>query len=220
MTGLMDSATEIDICNHLKLHLKDGHDKGENPFRVYSLLSAYRIFSEIDKIYGWGYYPSSDGKVNTPLLTIKEILRKSFKSRPKEDILFRHKPSVKRSKQNASSRASAGCDNQFDSIHLNPYYRGKIKGRNFCVIDDFNTHGTSCETVRHLLEKAGADKIIFISLGKYKVTYKKYNYTIEGDVFTPNYTYTRNGDFSEDRGVINNDSSNELLKSLRDYFLC
>jgi hypothetical protein len=219
MTGFMDDTSEINISNHLKNHLKDGHDKGENSFRIYSLLSAYRIFPEIDKIYAWGYYPSSNGAVNEPLLAIKEILRKSFKSSPKEDILIRHKPSVKRSRQNAGDRASAGCDNQFDSIYLNPRFRDKIKGRDFCIIDDFSTHGTSCETVRHLLEKAGANKVIFISLGKYKVTYKTYDYAIKGDVFTPNYTYKRNGNFTEKRGVINNDSSSELLTSLRDSFL-
>ncbi|GHC57641.1 hypothetical protein [Ulvibacter litoralis] len=219
MTGLMANSTEIQICNHLKKHLKDGHDEGQNPFRIFSLLSAYRIFPEIDDIYLWACYPTSTGLPDEPLLAIKEILRKSFGSRASKDLFIRHKPSPKRSNQGANTRANQGCDNQFNSIHLNPYYKGKIEGKSICIIDDFSTHGTSCETVRHLLNHAGVSKVVFIALGKYKVTYKTYDYTLSGNVYDSTYTFQRNGTYTENHGVLNNDSSGELLDSLKDSFL-
>lgn len=219
MTGFMRDNNEIEICDHLRNHLKDGFDKGKSPFRIYSLLSIYRIFKEIKDINYWAYYPSSDGKPNDALNSIKDILRKSFGSRTVHDLFIRHKVSVKRNRLAPDVRSLDGCNSQFDSIYLNPYYNGKIKGRNFCIIDDFSTHGTSSETVRHLLKHAGANKVVFITLGKFKYTYKLYDYTLEGDVYSPNYSYTRNGNYTEVRGTINNKNSEEILNSLKDAFL-
>ncbi|MBB1195012.1 hypothetical protein DNC80_15205 [Flavobacterium sp. SOK18b] len=219
MTGQMQDNNEIEICDHLRNHLKDGFDKGKSPFRIYSLLSIYRIFKEIKDINYWAYYPSSDGQPNDALISIKDILRKSFGSRSVHDLLIRHKVSVKRNRLAPGVRSLDGCNSQFDSIHLNPYYDGKIKGRNFCIIDDFSTHGTSSETVRHLLKHAGANRVVFITLGKFKYTYKLYDYTLYGNVYSPNYTYTRNGNYIEVRGTINNKNSEEILNSLKDAFL-
>ncbi|KAF2331496.1 phosphoribosyltransferase [Flavobacterium nitrogenifigens] len=219
MTGQMRDRTEIEICNHLRSHLKAGYEKGKSPFRIYSLLSLYRIFKEIRDINYWACYPSSSGEPNEALISIKEVLRKSFGSRTTQDLLIRHKPSVKRNMLSAGSRVSDGCDSQFDSIHLNPYYKGKIKGKNFCIIDDFSTHGTSSETVRHLLQHEGANKVIFIALGKFKLTYKMYDYSLSGDLYAPAYKYTKNGIYKEISGVINNSGSEELLDSLKDAFL-
>jgi hypothetical protein len=218
MTRMMRDNNEVEICDHLRNHLKEGYEQGKFPFRVYSLLSMYRIFREVMDIDYWGYYPSSDGSHNEALHSIKEILRKSFGSRATKDILIRHTASPKRNRLSSGTRVADGCNSQFDTIHLNPWYRGKIEGKNFCIIDDFSTHGTSSETVRHLLEKEGANKIVFVSLGKFKYTYKEYNYTIDGDVFTPDYTYTKNGTHDEIRGTINPNYSDELMDSLRDAF--
>lgn len=218
MTRIMRNKNEAEICDYLRNHLKEGHEHGKFPFRVYSLLSIYRIFKEVKDIDYWGYYPTSSGEVNEPLLSIKEILRKSFGSRASRDILIRNKPSIKRNRLAPVERANNGCDSQFDSIHLNPWYRERSAEKNFCIIDDFSTHGTSSETTRHLLEHAGANKIVFITLGKFKVTYKKYDYTLTGDVFSPGYEYYRNGNFDEIKGSINQNYSDELMSSLRDAF--
>ena len=218
MTRTMDDKNEVEICDHLRKHLKEGFETGKSPFRIYSLLSMYRIFKEVKDINYWGYYPSSDGKTNDELNEIKEILRKSFGCRSAHDILIRHKASPKRNKQSATLRAKNGCDSQFDTIHLNPWYRGKIGGKNFCIIDDFSTHGTSSETVRHLLKHEGANKVIFISLGKFKFTYKEYDYILDGDVFTPDYTYIKKGNYNEYKGKTNSKYSDELLTSLNDAF--
>lgn len=219
MTGLMSDNNEIEICDHLRHHLKDGYEKGKSPFRIYCLLSIYRIFKEIKDINYWAYYPSSDGEPNDALNSIKDILRKSFGSRATEDLFIRHKASVKRNRLNADIRSLDGCNSQFDSIYLNPYYKNKIKGRNFCIIDDFSTHGTSSETVRHLLKHEGANRVVFITLGKFKYTYKIYNYSLQGNVYSSEYTYTREEGYTEVRGTINNHYSEDFLNSLKDAFL-
>ena len=66
----------------------------------------------------------------------------------------------------------------------------KSEGRfNVCIFDDYMTHGNSFNAVRNLLEKLGANKIIFVSIGIFRSTFQGRDYTITGDVFGPDYTY-------------------------------
>ena len=218
MTNKMGNQNVAEICNTLRSHLKNGTEKGKSAFGIYFLLSMYRIFKEVKDIDYWGYYPSSDGEPNDSLLTIKELLRKSFGSRVSKDVLIRHKASEKRHKLTRSQRISEGCSSQFDTIHINKYFKNKIKDKNFCIIDDFSTHGTSSETVRNLLKRAGAKKIIFVCLGKFYLTYKKYDYTLEGDFFKTDYSYQLVGSFQEINGTINHSYSKDLLKIFERYF--
>lgn len=76
---------------------------------------------------------------------------------------------------------------------VNPYYlKGKkLKGANVCIIDDFTTYGTSCETARILLQNAGVNKVLFIAMGKFGKSYNRYDYTIIGDVFS-GYAFKQN----------------------------
>lgn len=216
MTNRQEDGNVRNICEKFKHYLKDGDDTYRNSFLIYALMSVYRIFKEVQDINYWAYYPSSSTNDNETLKSFKEILRKSFKSNmTDDDLLIRVKDSPQRKKMSEAKRVEDGCDSQFDSITLNPWFQGKIEGKNVCVIDDFTNHGSSCETVRHLLEYAGVAKVIFISLGKFRYDYKKYDYTIKGDVYTK-YGYTRNGGYTLLKGKVNYDSSQELLESLKD----
>lgn len=218
MTNKQEDGDVKKICLKLREFLKDGDDKYKNPFLIYSLMSVYQIFKEVESIKYWGYYPSSTTDENLELKTFKEVLRKSFKSSiTQEDLLIRTSNSPQRKMMSDTARINNGCDSQFDSIIINPWFKGKLKGVNVCIIDDFTNHGSSCETVRHLLEKAGVKKIIFISLGKFRYDYKRFHYELEGDVYkVGGYTYKRTGTYDLIKGKVNNHSSIELLNSLKD----
>jgi hypothetical protein len=216
MTGKQEDLDIKHICLRLKEFLKNGDTSHKNPFLMYALMSVYNIFKEVADIKYWGYYPSSSGNENSELKLFKEILRKSFKSSlTQEDILIRTKKSPPRKLMPEGHRIKNGCNSEFDSIILNPWFKNKIEGENICIIDDFTNHGSSCETVRHLLEKAGVKNIIFISIGKFRYDYKKYNYEIEGDLFSEGgYTYKKISEFELLKGTVNNESSIELLNAL------
>lgn len=220
--GLTNAMTRMEtnpdvraICEKLRGYLKSGLSEFRSPFLIYALVSVYQIFKEVEDINYWGYYPSSTGNENIELKTFKEVLRKSFKSSTKiEDILIRHTKSVARKTLSEGERVANGCDSEFDTIHLNPVFRHLIKGKNVCIIDDFTNHGSSCETIRHLLQKAGVKKIIFISLGKFRTDYKMFDYTIDGNVYDKGYLYTRKGNYRALTGTINQNYSEELIHSL------
>lgn len=216
MTNMQGDSDVKKICLRLKGFLKSGDNKYKNPFLIYALMSVYSIFKDVKDINYWGYYPSSTTEENVELNDFKEILRKSFNSsKTPHNLLIRKSNSPQRKMMSELVRIKDGCDSQFDTIILNPWFKGRLKGKNVCIIDDFSNHGSSCETARHLLRKAGVNRIIFISIGKYRYDYKMYNYTINGDVYG-NYTYERIGDYKLINGKVNNESSSELLASLND----
>jgi hypothetical protein len=221
--GLTNAMTRIEpdadvkaICDKMRGYLKSGLSEFRSPFLIYALMGVYQIFKDASDINYWGYYHSSSGQENIELKTFKEVLRKSFKySMTDDDILIRHTQSVARKTLSEAARINNGCDSEFDSIILNPYFSDKIAGKNVCIIDDFTNHGSSCETIRHLLKKAGVNKIIFISLGKFRTDYKMFNYAIDGDVYKVGYNYKRTGNYKSLTGVINQNYSDELIASLK-----
>ena len=222
--GLTNAMTKIEtnpdvklICEQLKYFLKVGVSDYKNPFLIYALMSVNQIFNEASEINYWGYYPSSNGSENLELKTFKEVLRRNFKSSTStEDILLRIKPSIPRKSLNEDTRIKNGCDSEFDTIILNPYFEEKIKGKNVCIIDDFTNHGSSCETVRHLLQLAGVNKIIFISLGKFRTDYKVFEYKLKGNIFAVGYSYKRIGKYTPLTGTVNKKYSQGLIDSLND----
>lgn len=78
------------------------------------------------------------------------------------------------------------------SIKVNEEYRGKLKGRVVCIIDDYLTQGNTFEALRNLLISCKVKKIICIAIGKflrggeYKYTQKKA--TVTGDVYSTEFT--------------------------------
>ncbi|WP_343692627.1 phosphoribosyltransferase [Chitinophaga sp.] len=206
------SQSEIDINNFFKQCLKDGDATYRMPFMVYFLVSTYGIVKEFEKVDYWGIYPSSGTGPNMDLEYFKDKARQSYKGISKEPIIIRHTPAVKRQGRPAAKRIEEACDLQLLTVRLNPYYENKLKGKTVCIIDDFTTYGTSCETARNLLEKAGVAKLIFITLGKFGKEYHKYNYNIVGDPF---------GDFKASKlnhttltGTFNYKGNSEFIQTL------
>jgi hypothetical protein len=193
--------------------LKKGESKYIGPFTNYFIASIYRITQEVNSIDIFDTYPTSTGAPNEDLEYFLTKLRQSFNVRPHEPLLIRHQPSPKRQNMKPDERVRTGCDTQFDSIHLNRFYEGKLKGASVCIVDDFTTWGVSCETVRNLLEREGVRKLLFIAMGKFRLYYNRYDYELEGNVYKSGYKYKRIRRIGLDCDV-NPNSSKEFLDSI------
>jgi hypoxanthine phosphoribosyltransferase len=206
----------IDLNNKFKQCLKEGNEETRYAFIAYFMMGVYDIVNEIENIDYWAVYPSSKVEQESDLDYFKELARTTFKIRTKEPLFIRHTQAVKRSDiRDGNRRISNGCENQFETICINPKYKKKLAGATVGVIDDFTSYGTSAETVRALLEKAGVEKIIFLTLGKFGRPYYRYTYKLEGDIFSPNYTATRLSIPVLLSGTSNDEADNAFVTSLK-----
>lgn len=180
------------IREKMKDFLKNHAIEYGDLFNYYFLMSLYTKVKALRRIDYWCVYPSSKRySYNQDVLLLKEQARKIFKCKTSDEIFIRVSDSPKRSEMEQMMRERDGCNSQFDTIILNDVYRKKIKGKTICVIDDFTTYGSSCETARVLLLTAGAAAVVFVTIGKYGNVYIKHDYQIQGDVFEPGYRYIR-----------------------------
>jgi hypothetical protein len=137
----------------------------------------------------WGVYPSSSSANNDSevLSDFTHRLRTTTSKVQfaKRDIplFIRHKPSAKRSAGKGGDRKNP--TEQIQTIHLNPHYAGKLKGKHVIVVDDCTTYGISFAVASAFLRKAGAVKVTGIALGKFGGALKYYNITISTDPFVP-----------------------------------
>ncbi|RYE24457.1 MAG: phosphoribosyltransferase [Sphingobacteriaceae bacterium] len=206
----------IDLNNKFKQCLKEGNEETRYAFAAYFMMGVYDIVNEVEDIGIWSVYPSSKIEQESDLDYFKELARTTFKGRSKEPLFVRHRQAVKRSDiGDGNRRVSNGCEDQFATMYINPKYKKKLLGATVGVIDDFTSYGTSAETVRALLEKAGVTKIIFLTLGKFGKPYYQYSYRIDGDVFSPNYTATRLAIPVLLSGTPNSEADNAFVTSLK-----
>lgn len=207
------STDEKVLNNKFKDCLKMGNPKYRSVFLLYSTVCSYFIANELENVTYFAVFPSSSGD-NEDLNFFKNSIRESYGNRNQNELFIRHKQSIKRHDIPGQNRIANGCDNQFETLHINPYFRHKLKGATICVIDDFTSYGTSCETIRHLLERQGVARIVFIALGKFGKEYHVYNYFLKGDVFTPDYEYQRNDGQKLIQGNINSFANKDFVDSL------
>ncbi|MBY2842811.1 phosphoribosyltransferase, partial [Clostridioides difficile] len=190
---------------------------------LYHFLSSVSNYNHIfNDINHWGIFPSSNGKLlGNEMFNFKEKVRYMMKGQPlraesyKEypNILIRHTSRSKtHGKLSPQVRISNGCKLHFPTICLNPAYKNKIIGKNVCIFDDYLTHGNSFETTRNLLRKAGAKKIVFVTLGTYMNKYQYQNYELYGDIFSKNYDYKliNRSEISSDKFSINKNAKIEV----------
>lgn len=205
---------QAELVETFKEHLKEG--KGDNRVHLlaYFMVSCHYNLEELREVNYIGIYPSSSSTENPDLEYFKETLRHQHKIMFSEPLLIRTKPTIKRHKKGKDTRLAEGCTLQFDSIIINPSLKGHLEGKTICIIDDFTTHGTSCETVRHLFEHEKVKSIIFITLGKFSRKYYKYDYEISGDVYS-NYTFKELSSPTVLSGTFNTSkSAKELVERL------
>jgi hypothetical protein len=175
------------LANRMRWCLKDGQVELKSGLTLHLLSSIYATsgFSEAKR---WGFYPSSNS-ANDLSEVMAEFTRHAghlFKRRVKEPLFIRHKPSVKR---HLAGGNRTDATSQVTTLHLNPYYKGKLKGEMVVVLDDFLTYGLSFGVAAAFLKKAGAKKVIGIAMGKFGGVAQRYQIEIEGDPFSPAHTF-------------------------------
>lgn len=190
---------EVRIKNIFEKNLKANDDSREHKilllllFQIINKIISDRMF---DSVEFWGTFPSSTyGKVDTSANFLKEAIRVIVNGKPRAkagiptEIFIRHK-SMQSKHNSGSIRLSNKCGRDFDTLILNPILRGKLRGKTVCIIDDYITNGYSAESAKHVLFKAGVDRVIFLSMGKFGKRYFQTSYQINGEVIEPAYPYT------------------------------
>lgn len=189
-----NSATddESEMINRFRQVLKEG-DKEYYEALFFHLISSVMKNDDLRKIDIWGIMPSSGTELNQDMWEIKERCRYLTGRRMKEPVFLRHTVVQKSHRTDYNTRINVGAKKHLDSLMINPHYKGKLKGKIVCILDDYVTNGTSFEAIRNLLMKAEVEKIYFFAFGRFKRgefgIYQKENYKIEGNIYSSDYAH-------------------------------
>lgn len=203
-----DTEEEKVMVQNFQRLLKDYESLNYQRILLYHFLAGMTSNMDFDDIELFGMLPSSNCDVNEyvfDFMTQVRLLKgKQLPKRYKPDVpaaetnlLIRHTPKNQNHNggRERQARINLGARDEFRTLIINPDYKKRIEtlrseGRfNVCIFDDYMTHGNSFNAVRNLLEKLGANKIIFVSIGIFRSEFQRRDYTITGDVFSPGYTY-------------------------------
>lgn len=180
-----NDAGMLRLVNRLRGCLKAGDKTNLEAFKIHFVSSLYAtpVFENVDL---WGFYPGSKSPTdeNGVMAQFCRLARTTFKKRSKGPLFLRHSSASKRHEQRGGDRIDPS--EQIASIHLNPEYSGKIRGKIVCVVDDYLTYGCSFGVAEALLKKAGARKVICVSLGKFGNQARLYQINLgDQDPFSP-----------------------------------
>ncbi|MHC8404337.1 phosphoribosyltransferase [Pseudomonas sp. TMB3-21] len=183
------TATQQNFARKLTATVKSGGTQ----LTALSLLASRSLL--IDGIYGvrdllWGVYPSSQVSVagdNEVLSDFTHRLRTTVSlarfAKRDEPLFIRHAASEKRSLNRGADRSDP--TDQITSMHLNPEYKSRLRGRNVIIVDDCTTHGLSFGVAAAFLRAGGAISVTGIALGKFGNTMKYFDIVINSDPFKP-----------------------------------
>lgn len=187
-TTYATNADIAELATSLKVYLKTEHHL-RSGLQLHLLSSIYKtpdlcIKGAVDV---WGYYPSSSSNNDDAELMagITHRVRQPLKvlaAKAGQPLLLRHKPSAKR---HVGGGDRTDPTDQLRTLHLNPAYKTKLKGKTVAVLDDFTTYGCSFGVTCALLERAGAKRVHCIAIGKYGNQLRSYPIAITGDPFAP-----------------------------------
>lgn len=172
---------------------------------------------DFKEVQDWAVAPSSSTNPPQIMEDLKEHVRYMMNGQKPEPIFIRHTGTSKSRFDNRDVRQRSDyCQKHFRSIRVHDKYKGKLKDRVVCVFDDYLTQGNTFEALRNLLIKCEVKKIIFVSIGKFKRTgesqYVQKSFSIEGDVYSGDYTAEFNTDAKHD--VKFDDDAQRSLKNL------
>lgn len=204
------SNEELEMISNFRAYLKEGNSKYQMTLLCH-FLAGISNNPEFREIKDWGIMPSSGKELNQDMLLIKEKARELMNGRKREPMFFRHTQTWKSHEAWENGLNRKPCDRHFDTIILNPYYKGKLKNRTVCVFDDYLTYGTTFETARNILISEKVKKIFFVSLGRFGRKYTMQNYEIKGDTSKPGYSYKLLGS-KEIYGEIDKNAITEIEK--------
>lgn len=180
------------VIDGFREFLKHG-DRNYYEALFFHFISGVMKSDDLRNIQLWAIMPSSGSTLNSDMIELKERCRYLTGRYHTEPLFIRHTPVKKSHNTRFNERLLVGASKHLDSININPFYKGKLKGKTVCILDDYVTNGISFESLKNLLIAAGVEKIIFVAVGRFRKApygiYQKENYTISGDIFSPNYTY-------------------------------
>lgn len=206
-----ESSAEEQLIRGFQAMLKENNPNAEGyrKLLLYHFIAAYTNTPEFDDIELFGVIPSSNCDVNEYMFELmtyarelkgKRLPKNYDKSVPNryKNLLLRHKAKSQNhgGGRTPLERMNMGSKEELETIQLNPDYKQRMtmlareKRLNVCVFDDYITHGNSFNAVRNLLEKVGVNKIVFVSIGSFAQGFQKWDYKIDGDVFSSDYSYT------------------------------
>lgn len=180
---------EAEMIKKYKETLKYGNEHYK--YAVYfHYLTMIIGMKEFDDVYYWMSVPSSTGSNENNIYDIVKQTRYLLKNSRSEELFIRHKPARKSTSMKSEDRIKEGCKRHFETIHLNPKYKGKLKGKKICVLDDYFTNGSSFECIRNLLINEEVSEIILVAIGTFRKPYHKEDYKINGNVYEAGFEYS------------------------------
>ncbi|WP_055068968.1 phosphoribosyltransferase [Clostridium massiliamazoniense] len=183
------SQEELEMIRAFRAILKDG-EKNLYKVLLVHFLAAISSNNEFREIKDWGIMPSSGTELNKDMLDFKEKARILMYGKKEAPIFLRHTKTFKSHDPQNKDKDRIPCDRHFETIQINPAYKGKLKNRVVCIFDDYTTNGTTFETARNLLLKENVKKVFFVSLGKFGNGYYQQDYKITGNTTEKNgYKY-------------------------------
>ena len=180
-------------------------------FHYLTMIIGTEYFKDVDY---WMTVPSSDGTNKNNIYEIVKHTRYLLKNNKKDELFIRHTPAKKSTSMSRDERISIGCKRHLDTLILNPKYKGKLKGKKICVLDDYVTNGTSFESIRNMLKHEEVSEIILIAIGTFKQPYQKEDYKLTGDLYKPGFDYSFVG--SDILRGTANDKSLEVIELIHD----
>lgn len=188
LSTLHKGVTQQQFAQKLKLTVKNG---GARLAALLAVTARSMLINNIDQAANllWGVYPSSGNTAGTDeVLTefthrLRTVTSRVQFAKAGVPLFIRHTASVKRSANPGGDRTDP--TGQITTLHLNPFYKGKIAGRNVIVIDDCTTYGVSFGVAAAFLRKAGANSVHGVALGKFGNQLSYYDISINSDPFQP-----------------------------------
>lgn len=153
--------------------IKIGSADAREVLMLHLLASAY-LDGDLGRAWFCVYPSSTPGKVSEQIggfLTEAKVLVGSYY---KGDLLERARPGRDTSLVRYNGGQVTIAD-QAQTVRINPAYKDKLNGKTIIVFDDFTTAGMSLEWARNLLLRAGAGKVIALTVGKYRQPYTFYD---------------------------------------------
>ncbi|EKF8761451.1 hypothetical protein O0629_002423, partial [Staphylococcus pseudintermedius] len=176
------------IINSYRDYLK----KSENQYKYavfFHYLTLITQNSEFKEVDYWISAPSSSGDKKDGIYEIEDYSRYLMSKKRKSDIIIRHTPAQKSTEINSSFRRQLDSSRHFETLHLNPKFKNKLKGVTVVVLDDYVTNGHTFEAVRNLLTEAGVKKIYLITMGTFKMPYQIQQVDFKDDISNLRYKF-------------------------------
>lgn len=160
--------------------------QAEVEFFFHTLVAGLTFYADVERGQLWTTYPShtKGSDRNVQLHQWLTFFAKEFYC-DMYPLLVRHQEALDSSKARGQQRQSVPFSNQVHTVHLSSDYKSKLRGRTVVVIDDFTTSGKSLEWARNLLLKAGADRVLSVTLGKIGNSHEIYTPRFDFDPFAP-----------------------------------